>query len=80
MRVLQVQDGRLEGALEWAMAHRQQLSSSGAPTQLEFKLRRLAYLDLLKREGMLTSLAGACAAQEGVQPADDRNARVLHAC
>jgi hypothetical protein len=48
---VQVAKGELQGALEWAVANRAELSNKGLPTTLEFKLHRLFYLNKLSKEG-----------------------------
>jgi hypothetical protein len=53
---VQVKAGLLEGALEWSIATRDKLSNHGAPTKLEFKLRRLIFLEVLQKQGALRNL------------------------
>ena len=51
--LVQMKSGHLQGALDWSIANREQLSNHGAPTKLEFKLRRLCFLGVLRDQGML---------------------------
>lgn len=47
---MQADTSQLRGALEWAIANRDNMAAKG-PSQLEFKLHRLVYLHHLRTQG-----------------------------
>jgi hypothetical protein len=52
----QIHARNLAPALEWAAAHRTQLSAEGRPSSFEFKLHTLAFIHTLTRQGPSAAL------------------------
>ncbi|XP_054167491.1 E3 ubiquitin-protein ligase RMND5A-like [Oppia nitens] len=68
----------LEPALEWAIAHREQLRQQNSNTNLEFKLHRLQFIELLKG-GVENQMKLISYARQYFQPLADKHEKEIQA-